>query len=83
MSIGAGSDHLGPDQYEPMTLEEFTGLLVYVNDRVAAGDSFEGFINYLMPNEGDPLEVRFRVHARIRVGNLQGQGSMVVVGSLT
>lgn len=57
--------------------------------RVAAGDSWEGLIQYGFPwleEMGDPSTDAdrdgFRVEARYRVGNLQGQGGMVMVGEV-
>lgn len=57
------------------------GLLAILDDirrRVELGDSFEGFVQYLLPDEGDPPD-GFRVSASYRVGNLQGQGGMRIV----
>jgi len=66
---------------EYLTREQLLGILSDISQRVAAGDSFEGYLNYLLPDEGDDPD-GFRVEARYRVGNLQGQGGMKIVGSL-
>lgn len=72
------------DTYVPTTKDELLAIIDDVRARVAAGDSYEGFLNYLMPEENDDWEkVDFRVHARYRVGNLEGQGGMRVIGELT
>lgn len=64
-----------------LSTEAFLAVLDDIRNRVAAGDSFEGFVQYLLPEEDDPPE-GFRVMARWRVGNLEGQGGMRVVGDL-
>jgi hypothetical protein len=65
---------------QPMTRHELLALLDDIRRRVEAGDSFEGFINYLMPTEDVAPDVEFMVEARYRVGNLQGQGGMRMIG---
>jgi hypothetical protein len=62
----------------PMTKDELLAVLDDMRERVAAGDSFEGFLNYLIPDEPDKAE--FAVEARYRVGNLDGQGGMRMIG---
>lgn len=66
---------------EYMTREDLLAVLDDVRARVAAGDSYEGFIQYLRPHRADPPD-GFRVEARWRIGNLQGQGGMRMVGTL-
>jgi hypothetical protein len=59
-------------------------LLDVIDDiraHVADGDSFEGHVEYLMPDQGDPPD-GFRVKAAYRIGNLQGQGGMRIVGRM-
>jgi len=59
-------------------------LLQVIDDirfRVAQGDSFEGYLNYLLPEEDDPPD-GFRVEARYRIGNLQGQGGMRIFAEM-
>jgi hypothetical protein len=62
--------------------DELVRLLDDMREHVASGDSFEGFVQYLLPDDGDDPD-GFRVEARYRVGNLQGQGGMRVIGRLT
>jgi hypothetical protein len=64
-----------------MSHEEFLELLEEVMVRVRAHDSFEGFIQYLLPDPDDPAD-GFRVEARYRVGNRMGQGGMVVIADM-
>lgn len=72
-------------QHKParLTYADVARLLRMMADAVEIGDSYEGFIEYLIPEDinerGDPtVEVR----ARYRVGNLDGQGGMTIVGEL-
>lgn len=65
---------------EPVTKDQLVAVLTDVLVRVQAGDSFEGFINYLMPEPGDGPEICARLEARYRMGNLDGQGSMRMIG---
>lgn len=69
-------------EYVPMTKDELVALLIDIVERVKIGDSFEGFVNYLMPDTDDS-NVYAMVHARYRVGNRDGQGGMRVIGNLT
>lgn len=58
-------------------------LLHYIAMLIETGDSFEGFIEYLIPdNEEDIDSNKFAVRARFRVGNSQGQGGLTVIGEL-
>ena len=65
---------------QPMTRHELLALLDDIRNRVEVGDSFEGFLNYLMPDDDVAPDVEFMVEARYRVGNLQGQGGMRMIG---
>jgi hypothetical protein len=67
----------------PKTTAELLGVLDDVRARVAAGDSFEGSLEYLMPYDEEGVLVEgadFMVRAAYRVGNSQGQGGMRLVG---
>jgi hypothetical protein len=64
-----------------MSVEQFLEVLDDVRARVAAGDSFEGHIEYLMP-ENPADGVAFDVRARYRVGNSMGQGGVRFVASI-
>jgi hypothetical protein len=52
--------------------------------RVKAGDSFEGSIEYTMPDPDDPTQAGTyaMVRASYRVGNLQGQGGVRMIGEM-
>ena len=65
-----------------MSRENLLAVIDDIRTRVSVGYSYEGFLNYLMPEEGDPPD-GFLVEARWRVGNLQGQGGMRVIGDLS
>lgn len=65
----------------PQTKAQLLEILDTIRAGVEADDSFEGFINYLMPTHEDP-ECDFMVLARWREGNSMGQGSMASVGSM-
>lgn len=65
---------------EPVTKEQLLAILDDIRERVAEGDSFEGYLNYLMPEPEDPPEIVARVEARYRIGNLMGQGGMRMIG---
>lgn len=66
----------------PMSKETLVVLLDDIKEHVEAGDSFEGFLNYLMPGPDDPDDAEFMVEARYRIGNLQGQGGMRIIGEV-
>jgi hypothetical protein len=71
-----------------------TQLAMVLNDmmkRVLEGDSYEGSIQYTMPEPATPEEERagwpradaeFWVIATYRIGNLQGQGGMRLIGTV-
>ncbi len=65
---------------EPMSKEELLSIIDEMGDRVGAGDSFEGFLNYLLPFPDDDDSIHFRVEVRFRVGNSEGQGGMKMIG---
>jgi hypothetical protein len=65
---------------EPVTRDGLLAIIDDIRTHVAEGDSFEGFLNYLLPEDGDMPDIVARVEARYRVGNLQGQGSMRMIG---
>ena len=63
----------------PASKYEVTSALTDALQRVRAGDSFEGFIQWTMPTDEPELEgAEFGLMARYRVGNLDGQGGMRV-----
>lgn len=62
----------------PQTKDQLVELLEYILAAVRANDSMEGFLSYLMPQDGDePCD--FMVQAAFRTGNRMGQGSMILV----
>lgn len=72
-----------------LTQQDLLAVLDDMRERVAAGDSFEGSIEYTMPwsqEIGDPVTdprgPGFRVRAAYRVGNTMGQGSLIVIGEI-
>ena len=66
----------------PMTYEALAAVLRGMADLVEAGDSFEGSIEYLMPTPDDPADADVMARAAFRIGNLQGQGGMRIIGTL-
>lgn len=67
-----------PPRRVGMSLPAMLQLLDDIRQRVADGDSFEGFLEYLMPEK--PSETRvFDVRAGYRIGNSMGQGGFRVV----
>ena len=74
---------------EPMSKTTLLALLDDIRAHVALDDSFEGFIEYLMPwseEIGDPVTdgegIDFRVRASYRIGNREGQGGMRMIGRI-
>lgn len=71
---------MGVVKHLPMDAEQLLAVLDDMRARVAAGDSFEGSIEYLMPG---PLEIDtdkdFAVMASYRIGNLDGQGGVRLI----
>ena len=67
----------------PDTLDHETLVAVLTDmlERVRAGDSFEGSITWATPEDPAAPARAFDVMASYRIGNLQGQGGMRVIGS--
>jgi len=72
-----------------MTRDEFLAVLDDIRDRVLRGDSMEGYVSWEIPwhhamgdAETDPEGDGFRVQAGYRIGNLQGQGGMRLIGEM-
>lgn len=62
----------------PMSKDQLLAVLDDIRAHVAANDSFEGSIEYLMPEE--PGEgVDFDVRAGYRIGNSVGQGGFRLI----
>jgi hypothetical protein len=60
-----------------MSREELLSLLDDIRAKVAAGDSFEGKLHYLLGTDADRP---FEVAAVYRTGNLLGHGTTEMVG---
>ncbi|WP_037573553.1 hypothetical protein [Phaeacidiphilus oryzae] len=58
---------------------DLLALLDDIRARVAAGDSFEGWLHYLIPDNPDAAHP-FDVAAAYRIGNRDGQGGMRLIG---
>lgn len=64
-----------------ITHDELLGILDDIRLRVATGDSFEGSIEWMIPEA--PAGARdFAVRASYRIGNSLGQGGMRLVGDM-
>ena len=68
-----------PDQ---MTKEQMVGLFQELLIRIEVGDSWEGWIEWLLPDASAPADIVAEVRARYRIGNTEGQGGMRFVGEL-
>jgi len=66
---------------QPVTKDELLEIIDDIRERVAEGDSWEGYLNYLMPDEEVDPEIVAVVEARYRIGNADGsQGGMRMIG---
>lgn len=63
----------------PMDRVELPGLLRLMAQLIEDGDSFEGNIEYLMPDPEDP-PADFMVRGVFRTGNSMGQGGTTMIG---
>lgn len=59
-----------------MSREELVSILDDIRERVAAGDSYEGNLQYFISDSDHPYDVA----AAYRTGNSLGQGGMRLVG---
>ena len=68
---------------QPMEHEELVRLLQHITASVEDGDSLEGSIEWLLPTEDDgaPEGTDYMVTAGFRVGNSQGQGGFMQIGT--
>jgi hypothetical protein len=62
--------------------EEFLAILDDIRDRVARGDSWEGHIEWMIPEDPAALPRDLAVRGAYRVGNLHGQGGMRMIGTM-
>jgi hypothetical protein len=60
--------------------EELVAVLEDITARVRAGDSYEGNITWSIPEDPAAPPTSVDVIASYRVGNLQGQGGMRMIG---
>jgi hypothetical protein len=74
-----------PNMPVPCSKETLLALLDDIRHHVEIGDSYEGYLEYLMPYDEDMNEVEdadFMIKAGYRIGNLQGQGGMRLIGKI-
>jgi len=69
-----------PDGRSILSAEVLSAHLADVAQMVGAGDSFEGYLEYGCMEEGLGPE-EFAVRGAYRVGNLDGQGGVVLLGA--
>jgi hypothetical protein len=73
-----------------MDREKLADLLLDMSKRVREGDSLEGHLEYLVPDQHSVLDstgwpspdVDAWVTGAYRIGNLQGQGGMRLIGTV-
>jgi hypothetical protein len=63
-----------------MTKDELLALLEEIRNLIEVDDSWEGLVNWLMPEDSDPNDTYARVEARYRMGNSMGQGGFRIIG---
>jgi hypothetical protein len=66
----------------PMSHETLTAVLTDIRDSVASGDSLEGNIEWLLPDEDDPQDADAMVRGGYRIGNRMGQGGFRWIGQM-
>ena len=65
----------------PMTASELADLLRDLAEAVRTGDSLEGSLEYLLPDDDDAnARHELMVQAALRTGNRNGQGGMITIG---
>jgi hypothetical protein len=69
-------------QPEPMTKAQMVELFTDLLMRIDLGDSWEGFVEWNMPDPDVDADVVAMVVARYRIGNREGQGGMRFIGPL-
>lgn len=65
--------------------DELADVLADMLKGVESGDSLEGSIQFLAPSPtmGEPIDADYMVMASYRIGNLNGQGGLRLLGTLT
>lgn len=73
---------------KPVTQDELVDLLEFITASVKAGDSFEGSLEYMMPDpedydeHADPRTHPYAmVMGAVRTGNAMGQGGVMFIGT--
>jgi hypothetical protein len=72
-----------PNMPVPVSKETLLALLDDIRHHVEHDDSFEGYLEYAMPEMDDPKDVQFRIKAGYRIGNSRGQGGFRTIGQMT
>lgn len=73
---------------EPMATERLADFLEHLSNQVRRGDSLEGFVEYSLADPDDPAlaghdpATTTMVRARVRTGNRNGQGGLLMFGKL-
>lgn len=63
-----------------LSREDLLAILDEIRNGVATGDTLEGSIEFLLNYDDEPAAHPYDVRAAYRVGNLQGQGGMQMIG---
>ena len=63
-----------------LSREDLLAILNEIRAGVASGDTLEGSIEFLLNYDDEPASLPYDVRANYRVGNLQGQGGMRMLG---
>lgn len=68
-----------------LTRDELATVLADMLKGVESGDTCEGSIQFLAPSPtmGEPIDADYMVMASYRTGNLNGQGGLRLLGTLT
>lgn len=69
----------------PLTRGELAAVLADVLQGIESGDTLEGSIQFLQPSAtmDEPTDADYMVMASYRIGNLNGQGGLRLLGTLT
>lgn len=73
------SGNLIPQRMSSDVLET---ILLDMAERVRAGDSWEGYIAWALPEDGDSVPGDVDVAASYRIGNSMGQGGTRIIGTI-
>lgn len=67
---------------EPMDSDTLVALLTDVLARVREGDSWEGNVEWSLPDPDAPPGTEFMVRGVYRIGNAFGQGGVRMIGTV-